>query len=272
MKINFLIFIIICSIKLFLTQYIDYKSQNWEGICKTGKKQSPIDLTDKIIPEKTDRIFNIENLSYKPINNISLQFIEGHKLALLPDQKIGGIEITKKGLKLNYYLTDIHFHVKSEHTIDNLKHDLEIHMVHSLATNDKDINENNLTVYNKYLVIAILFKSHKYIHNKEIEKLNLSSFDIIENNFDINSFVKDLNKNSYFHYEGGLTTPTCDETVNWIVIEKPFIIGEDQLSDFWNVFRKYNYVYGNARNTQKLNERKVYYHEGKHYRLKYLSE
>ena len=35
----------------------------------------------------------------------------------------------------------------------------------------------------------------------------------------------------YFYYEGSLTTPTCDEVVQWIVYEEPIEISQEQVCD-----------------------------------------
>ena len=37
---------------------------------------------------------------------------------------------------------------------------------------------------------------------------------------------------SFYRYKGGLTTPGCDEVVQWTVFKDPLYISEDQVSNF----------------------------------------
>jgi len=48
------------------------------------------------------------------------------------------------------------------------------------------------------------------------------------NDLSIRSFIPS-SLNRYFYYEGSLTAPTCDEVVQWVLIDKMFKISEEQL-------------------------------------------
>ena len=69
--------------------------------------------------------------------------------------------------------------------------------------------------------------------------------------FDIKSFLEKLESHEFYHYEGSLTTPTCDEIVEWIVYKTPVFISPknfDTLEAHLGV---------SNRNTQDLNGRKI---------------
>jgi carbonic anhydrase len=66
-----------------------------------------------------------------------------------------------------------------------------------------------------------------------INKLkDLKSFGASEtiNNLSISSLIAPLEH--YYYYDGSLTTPTCDEFVKWVIVEKAIQISEDQLLPF----------------------------------------
>ena len=59
------------------------------------------------------------------------------------------------------------------------------------------------------------------------------------------------NIKNYYNYQGSLTTPNCDEVVEWFVIDKPVIgISEEQLLEFQSIedenekpVKKYNFFF-----------------------------
>ena len=67
------------------------------------------------------------------------------------------------GLPSTYVLEQIHFHWEAEHTIDGVRHPMELHFVHY----DKDFgNVSSASKYpNGVAVIAVLFEVRKqYFH------------------------------------------------------------------------------------------------------------
>jgi hypothetical protein len=42
--------------------------------------------------------------------------------------------------------------------------------------------------------------------------------------------------NSFYHYEGSLTTPSCDEDVNWYISKNIIRVNNEQLEEFKNLW------------------------------------
>lgn len=150
----------------------------------------------------------------------------------------------------------MHFHWRgSEHQINGRKFAAELHLVHR-SLSDPKIHavigflfqvEYQVCLYSqiylKFFTI-VLFCVKKLVDN---DNYNLKP--IIENlrhirnvhstikteNLEINVLVP-FEVKDYYRYNGSLTTPGCDEVVNWIVTEKPIIgISEDQLLEFQSI-------------------------------------
>ena len=73
------------------------------------------------------------------------------------------------------------------------------------------------------------------IYFSEIQKVNsVLSFPFTGNATDIPYFTPQtlfpMKWENYFHYKGSLTTPSCDETVNWFVDQEPLKISSSQVS------------------------------------------
>jgi carbonic anhydrase len=58
-------------------------------------------------------------------------------------------------------------------------------------------------------------------------------------------------RRTYFRYEGSLTTPACDETVNWLLLTQPMPAAEADIDAFAKLYAN------NARPVQKLDRRFV---------------
>ena len=64
---------------------------------------------------------------------------------------------------------------------------------------------------------------------------------------------------NYFRYSGSLTTPGCDEVVEWFVMDGPVLtLSEEQLLDFQTLENSHGYpILMNSRPVQSLNDRQV---------------
>ena len=218
---------------------------DWNGLCKTGKSQSPISLST----------LN-SKLSDSTTTSVSVDFhtFQGH---FITDKglsvKIGNNYGTVRINSVLYTMVEIHYHSPSEHFIDGKQFDLEVHLVGSLAPG-------------KFQVIAILFEVRN--HTNEFIQNTIEKFNQVENaTFEMSWMICNGELENYFHYTGSLTAPIhkndCTENVTWTVIKDPMGITLDQLN-FFNNRWKNNQTFaggnGNNRILQDLNNRTVYYH------------
>ncbi len=138
-------------------------------------------------------------------------------------------------------LVQLHFHHPSEHLVQGKRYEMEIHMVHK-------------TEDHQYAVIAILAnhgKGNETIQNlwnhipAQIDQVLVEPDQWI----DANGLFPD--SNTYYYYNGSLTTPPCTENVTWFVLEEPIEVSKDQIE----YFRKF--IEHNARPAQKIKHRIV---------------
>ena len=67
----------------------------------------------------------------------------------------------------------------------------------------------------------------------------------------VERFLEKISNHEFYHYEGSLTTPECNEIVDWYVIATPQYISWTN----WNSL--YDHMGVSNRNVQDLNGRKV---------------
>jgi len=153
-------------------------------------------------------------------------------------------------------LLQFHIHAPSEHTIDGKHYDAELHLVH------KDTDEDELAV------IGVFFDRVKggNRHNPFIESLRVN--DLRERDSMIvpeiplfEELVRKLKTDKIYNYPGSLTIPPCGENVNWIVVDDPQPISDEQLMDlktYWSKNVEFAGGNGNNREVQPLHDRIIY--------------
>ncbi|XP_031849868.1 carbonic anhydrase 4 isoform X2 [Nomia melanderi] len=232
----------------------------WQGLCATGKKQSPIN----IVPEKTEKAdlgaLKFVRYDYAFSGNITNN---GHSVQIqligLPIQLEGG------SLPYTYILEQIHFHWPAEHTVDGDRDALEVHFVH--------YNEQyeNVTVASQHedgiAVVATLFELD-YEDNEGItpivEATELVSKWVGKSTAKMRSkVIPDLllpkDHTTYYRYSGSLTTPGCQESVTWLILTEKLTISEQQLKVFKNIGTDNGTLSFNYRPVQALGGRKVHH-------------
>ena len=180
------------------------------AICKTGKRESPIDIKNA----RRDSALPPIQFDYKPsplkiINN-------GHTIRV---DYAPGSSITIDGK--TFPLTQLHFHRPSEEEIAGKKFEMVIHLVHERSDGAA--------------VVAVLVKSGG--ENPAIQKLwtNLPKTEGEEEevaNLVINAADLLPTDRNYYTFDGSLTTPPCSEGVKWFVLKTPIEISTAQIATF----------------------------------------
>jgi carbonic anhydrase len=197
--------------------------------CKTGKYQSPIDITTAAPTVVESIAFNYRATPLKIINN-------GHTIQVNTNAE-SAIQVYGK----EYKLVQFHFHSPSEHTMNGKQYAMEVHLVHK---NDEG----------QLAVVGVLMqpgKPHALLQTL-IEQFptDVDQEKVVQN---VRVNPKDFfpRETQYYHYNGSLTTPPCSEGVAWFVMKTPIEVSAEQVSQFTAV------MHHNARPVQPLHDRVV---------------
>ena len=222
--------------------------------CNSTKIQSPIDIPstkdDSVLIDDGSHA-KIISLLYSNINQGIVYYDKGHKWTT-DALNVGILEIEINGTLFRYNLSSFHFHLYSEHRIENKQYPMELHFVHT------NLDENDEA--NKHLVIGILFDYKDDKENKFLKDINLGDETPIKEASIFDLINKD---DTFYYYKGSLTTPSCTEIVNWIVFKDIRSMSYEQFNKFrdWvehSNMTSYGTGYGNARGPKRLNKREIY--------------
>ncbi|KAG6948344.1 hypothetical protein JG688_00015136 [Phytophthora aleatoria] len=160
-----------------------------------------------------------------------------------------------KANKAQYDLLNFHVHASSEHTLNGDPLDGEVHFVHSNA------DGSALLVVGVFMEIdpsgntdpwlETLIDGIDDITATKPTMLDLTSYSAL--------VKKSVSGGSLYNYPGSLTTPRCDEIVDWWVVEKPMKISAKDLTRIRENQGEIelNYKSENTRPVQALNDRTV---------------
>ncbi|KAI4378446.1 hypothetical protein MLD38_015925 [Melastoma candidum] len=168
--------------------------------CGDGKLQSPIGLSR----EKAHISPHLGKLKkdYKPAPAIIVS--RGHDINVKWNGDAGHVVID--GTRFN--LLQCHWHTPTEHSFDDTRYELELHMVH--LSEDFHIAVIGI-LYEFGRPDPFLKKLYPYIKNVSREEVHLGVVDP----WDI-----EFGSRKYFRYNGSLTVPPCTEGVTWTIIKK----------------------------------------------------
>ena len=249
--------------------------ENWDGVCKTGRKQSPINIQTNQTNKRTWTepfvfIGYDQKISVLVKNN-------RHTIVATPTKEwptkafvLGG------GLgKSKFQFAQAHFHwgstndKGSEHTIDEKSAPMEMHLVHWNVDVDPVLKKavekgakNSLEVLGVHFKIGQENERFGAIFNsiKHVVKENKTT--TIRKGIKLKDLLPD-DKLQYYRYQGSLTTPSCNEIVVWTIFKQPIEISQGQLDELRKVYYhrtgevEERYISNNYRLPQPLYERKV---------------
>jgi carbonic anhydrase len=229
--------------------------KGWDdGDCQSLQIQSPIDIPpveDNSVVIDDGSHAEIKDLVYTDINSGEVKFDHGHKWTT-EELDVGYLDIYLNETLYKYKLHSFHFHLYSEHRLQNKQYPMELHLVHKNLNKDDHENEN--------LVIGILFDYIDGKENKFLKDINLADETKIKSASILNLINKD---DTFYYYKGSLTTVPCTENVNWIVFKDVRSMSYNQFKKFkeWvesSNSTSYGVGYGNARGPKRLSNRKIY--------------
>jgi len=197
--------------------------------CKTGLRQSPIDITGAKTSDLPAMKFQYQATPLNIINNghtIQVNYAPGSMMM------VGGA---------TYELKQFHFHHPSEEKINGKSFSMVAHLVHAKADG-------------KLAVVAVLLEEGaansliQTVWSRIPAKAGPE-----EKNPDVQINIGNLlpAERGYYTFMGSLTTPPCSEEVSWFVLKKPATLSKQQVEAFGEVYPL------NARPTQPLKGRLV---------------
>ncbi|CAH1389173.1 unnamed protein product [Nezara viridula] len=228
-----------------------FNGDDWEELCQTGERQSPIDIVRKWTSFKHVAT-PLELINYDKEVPVSVIVDKSHfTVKVIPDLN-NRIAISGGGLRGTYVLQQVHFHYGSEHLIDSQRYALEAHLVHYREIYGNR-TEAALNDPEGIAVLGTLFCQSKKNFNlqKVVEAVNNQVQNDVKLNF--RDFLPD--DLEFYRYYGSLTTPPCSEAVVWTVFKNRASVSKLQLDGIKSAFPEK--VRNTYRHVQSLNGREV---------------
>jgi len=205
---------------------------DWECLCKEGKRQSPIDLpnTTDAVQTPVKPLFEYDQVNEAKSEKLKISY-DGGELKILADTnelingKGFGRVVTPDGAV--YHAEKINFKTPSEHTINGKQFPMEIQVIHYAKTKGD---------FGKSVYVSFLLTGKAGIYNRfidDIEFFNLPNPHekqrILHNrlfipNVLLNSDDQEISimRNfSFYTYQGSSTEPPCNENVIHYVASTP---------------------------------------------------
>jgi len=264
-----------------------FDSHYWKGVCTSGREQSPINMTLYQLMLNNSLKFYNERISYNDFTFDATIYANPNYIKINgpSDSKKVAFSITyNDSSTYDYKLDNIHFHSPSEHTIRSQKsnsqgyYDAEVHFVHTLLNGNLKRNKIVFGIFfyigssnDPWIDSLKLVDNHLLlVCNGTLNKACKDEYDPDEDHSYEYVVIPGLKSprdillranGTLYKYAGGLTTPTCDEIVNWYVFDSPLQITQATL----NVL-KYNTIRPdidkvpeyNNRLIQQINNRIIY--------------
>ncbi|CAJ0604738.1 unnamed protein product [Cylicocyclus nassatus] len=241
----------------------------WPETCLEGIRQSPIDIraSDVDFAYLDKMIFT----NYDKTGPVSIRN-NGHSVTVegFEDWNENEPYIEGGGLKYRYRLAKFHFHWSqnafgSEHAIGGLRYPGELHLVHfrdDLTESQAAATLGGIAVLGVFLLVGNDTTPTAAVSSALNDVIYPGNSTTIEN-FCLQSLLPE-NIDSFFRYDGSLTTPGCNEVVTWTVFAEPITIAPLQMKEFQEVHSdEETRLETNCRPVQPLNGRRILFRTSK---------
>jgi len=206
---------------------------HWESVCNTGHMQTPIDITkaEKIsIPPLPPLQFNYQPAELDMVNDCNQYVIK----VRFPMNR--WLKVARKP----YRLSEIRFHEPGETAVNGRRSPMSLQLVHLSPEATLLVIEVPVLVGKENPVIKTLWQ-HIPKGGKEntVAGVKINAMDLLPAD------------HGFYRFPGSLTTPICNEGVQWYLMKNPIEMSEAQIAQY----RKY--YHNTARPLQPVNDRPV---------------
>jgi carbonic anhydrase len=203
---------------------------SWGTLCKLGKMQAPIDIsTSQKLPVDGLKI------AYQPSALDIVNDCNQYRVLLkFPDNY--WLTVGKKP----YDLAEIHFRVPGENAVNGKRPRMSIQFVHFSPEGVFLVIEVPVVAGKENPAIKTLWQ-HIPAPGKEtrVDGTQINPADLLPSD------------RSFYRFPGSLTTPDCNEVVNWYLMKNPVELSESQIQEYSR------HYHDTARPLQPLNGRPV---------------
>jgi len=229
-----------------------------------GSSQSPVNLDSNLLVLGNPGGSRIEFYNYEQVNSdTTVLENNGHTVELKVVNPPRQPTMTGGHLMSSYEMAQLHFHwaatdtMGSEHTVDRVPYPLEMHMVH-LSTHIASDQQGGLAVAGFFFQITREDNPALEAIIDGIQNIQQAHEEthLHDHHFNVRSLIQGSVAGPYYSYEGSLTTPGCDEVVQWVLYSSPLAISSRQLATFRTVLdAEGESIKMNFRPVQPLNDR-----------------
>ena len=239
-----------------------YDAQDeWPGACMSGKRQSPINIvTEDVRASSRLTELRLDDGWRMPISGMYRNNGPGKNVQFDPTNSTLPPVITTNYMG-KYRVLQMHMHwgannmQGSEHTVNGRSYPLELHFVH------EKVGAVDSTLRDDYAVIGVFAEAVDMPISGVWEQLNVSAIMSFNTTVPVSGLnYSDLLPSSldYYHYPGSLSTPTCDEVVQWFVLKELIQVPSEYLANLRMIETEDGSPLTlNFRNVQPLGQRMV---------------
>ncbi|KAF3853532.1 hypothetical protein F7725_014220 [Dissostichus mawsoni] len=229
--------------------HCEYTQSEWSRLPNAycaGESQSPINIAkSSAVKEEKLGAFHFEKFDDKHV--IEKIINTGHTVKCVLKE---GVEVSGGGLGHGFSTLQLHFHwgahdsEGSEHTVDSKRYPMEMHIVNKRKdlTLQKALQTTDGLAVLGFFIEATSAKeksrssSEQGASSSDMDawtKLtsylsaikNISSEVNVTEEISIDDLLGSVNRESYYRYNGSLTTPSCNQAVVWTVFKEVFTAG-----------------------------------------------